>query len=765
MRRGHSRARGGPRVPGRRGVPSASAVRGHRRRRRDLLATSRPARRSSSTATTTSTGSARPPCSCACCDASAPPSTGSSRRASTTATASPRRPSSGSPRGARACSDRRLRDHGGRGGSASPRAGIDVVVTDHHTPRADGALPDAPIVHPALSGYPCADLCATGVAYKLASALMEAPGASRRGRRDSTSSRSPRSPTSSRCAARTARLVRAGLRALAGTPRPGLRALMRVARVDPSRLDARPPPSGWRRGSTPPGRLHRADAGVELLLTEDEERAERSPPSSTRSTPSAGRWRSAPCSTPRRRSRAPADRPALRSRSGGLAPGCDRDRGVADRRASSPPRGLVALTASAGPGPGAASRLRPARRAAGRRRAPGALRRPPCGRGTEIARPARAFRTAFGAHGRRCSSPRTLSRSSASTPWSRATRSESSSPRSSSASSPAAPATPRRRCSCPPPAAAMPRAMGGAATFASRSTPGGSAPRAVLRQRRAARGRDGPVDATFRLELDEPGRGRAAPGAARGQRPHPAPIEVVGEPDDCGSRQLARARRAARADRRRRTTPCRRTPGSRPPRRGRRRGARRPRRLGRRRARRRAPTRAPARGARPSASAASPCAPTTRCERDPGARALPPPRRPARPARARRGALVVAGDGLGPSRLGRARARLSPRMHRARWSLRAPLAALYRALRAGGRGRRARSARCAATVPPALGGACRPPAARARTSSAWSASTASAPQVAARHAHADSSARRPSAYTRRYEDGLRCLGESTARAA
>ncbi len=26
--------------------------------------------------------------------------------------------------------------------------GIEVVVTDHHAPRADGALPQAPIVHP-----------------------------------------------------------------------------------------------------------------------------------------------------------------------------------------------------------------------------------------------------------------------------------------------------------------------------------------------------------------------------------------------------------------------------------------------------------------------------------------------------------------------------------------------------------------------------------------------------------------------------------------
>ena len=55
-------------------------------------------------------------------------------------------------------------------------AGMDVVVTDHHTPRASGELPDAPIVHPAVCGYPCADLCAAGVAHKLAGALYAAAG-------------------------------------------------------------------------------------------------------------------------------------------------------------------------------------------------------------------------------------------------------------------------------------------------------------------------------------------------------------------------------------------------------------------------------------------------------------------------------------------------------------------------------------------------------------------------------------------------------------
>ncbi|NHW88023.1 Single-stranded-DNA-specific exonuclease recJ, partial [Escherichia coli] len=46
---------------------------------------------------------------------------------------------------------------------------------DHHQPGAE--LPDCPILHPVVSGYRFADLCATGVAYKLAVALRGAEAA------------------------------------------------------------------------------------------------------------------------------------------------------------------------------------------------------------------------------------------------------------------------------------------------------------------------------------------------------------------------------------------------------------------------------------------------------------------------------------------------------------------------------------------------------------------------------------------------------------
>ena len=154
--------------------------------------------------------------------------------------------------------------------------GVDVVVTDHHSPRADGVLPDAPIVHPRVNGYPCADLCAAGVAYKLAGALLAAAGEDP-GMADEDLDLVALATVADvvPLQGENRRLVRSGLRSLAATRKVGLRALMEVARVDPSGLDESA--IGFRLGPrlNAAGRLYRADAGLELLLTEDAERARR----------------------------------------------------------------------------------------------------------------------------------------------------------------------------------------------------------------------------------------------------------------------------------------------------------------------------------------------------------------------------------------------------------------------------------------------------------------------------------------------------------
>jgi single-stranded-DNA-specific exonuclease len=155
-------------------------------------------------------------------------------------------------------------------------SGIDVVVTDHHAPRADGTLPDAPIVHPVVCGYPCVDLCAAGVAHKLAAALLAASGARAGSFAADEDLDLVALATVADCVplrGENRRLVREGLRALAVSPKPGIRALLRVAKVDPSALDARA--VGFRLAPriNAAGRLYRADAGLELVLTEDPERA------------------------------------------------------------------------------------------------------------------------------------------------------------------------------------------------------------------------------------------------------------------------------------------------------------------------------------------------------------------------------------------------------------------------------------------------------------------------------------------------------------
>jgi single-stranded-DNA-specific exonuclease len=175
--------------------------------------------------------------------------------------------------------------------------GMEVVVTDHHAPRADGTLPRAPIVHPALCGYPCPDLCATAVAHKLAVALWQAAGkpagdgvpasadaageraagAGTRGEYD------PREDLDLVALATIADVVpllgenrtlaRRGLQALAGTAKPGLRALMTAARIsDPAKVSERTVGFALAPRLNAAGRLYRADAGLELILTGDSAR-------------------------------------------------------------------------------------------------------------------------------------------------------------------------------------------------------------------------------------------------------------------------------------------------------------------------------------------------------------------------------------------------------------------------------------------------------------------------------------------------------------
>ena len=55
------------------------------------------------------------------------------------------------------------------------RLGVDLIVTDHHLPGADGVPHALAVLNPNQAGceYPCKVICGAGVAFKLAQALLE----------------------------------------------------------------------------------------------------------------------------------------------------------------------------------------------------------------------------------------------------------------------------------------------------------------------------------------------------------------------------------------------------------------------------------------------------------------------------------------------------------------------------------------------------------------------------------------------------------------
>jgi len=147
--------------------------------------------------------------------------------------------------------------------------GLDVVVTDHHRP-AD-AFPACPVVAPLKGDYPFAGLCGTGVVWKLAQALLgaEHPFLDRHLDVVALATVADVVPLVDENRA----LALLGLRRLAQTQKPGLRALMRAGHVDPAAIDESS--IGFRLAPriNASGRLCRPEAALALLLTEDDDEA------------------------------------------------------------------------------------------------------------------------------------------------------------------------------------------------------------------------------------------------------------------------------------------------------------------------------------------------------------------------------------------------------------------------------------------------------------------------------------------------------------
>lgn len=145
--------------------------------------------------------------------------------------------------------------------------GMEVVVTDHHQPSE--ALPDCPILHPEVSGYPFKALCGTAVAWKLVSALR---GEEAVEHLDLVALATVADVVP--LIGENRSLVRRGLAEIRRAKRPGMRALLAAAKCEPERLDETDLSFRLAPRINAAGRLYRADAGVELFLTEDEQRAE-----------------------------------------------------------------------------------------------------------------------------------------------------------------------------------------------------------------------------------------------------------------------------------------------------------------------------------------------------------------------------------------------------------------------------------------------------------------------------------------------------------
>jgi single-stranded-DNA-specific exonuclease len=149
--------------------------------------------------------------------------------------------------------------------------GLKVIVTDHHRPAEE--FPRCPVVAPLKGDYPFTGLCGTGVVWKLAEALLGSghPFLERHLDVVALATVADVVPLVDENRA----LALSGLRRLAQTQKRGLRALMRVAGVDPAAIDESS--IGFRLAPriNASGRLCRPEAALALLLTEDETEAKR----------------------------------------------------------------------------------------------------------------------------------------------------------------------------------------------------------------------------------------------------------------------------------------------------------------------------------------------------------------------------------------------------------------------------------------------------------------------------------------------------------
>lgn len=152
------------------------------------------------------------------------------------------------------------------------KSGVDVLVLDHHEPKT--GRPDCLILNPKVSNSDLSYLCSVGIAFKVCHALLKT-------RRIDFDLKACLDLVALGTVADIVPLegdnrvfVKSGSTALARSARPGIKKLMEVAAVKPPIM---PDDIGFRLGPrlNAAGRLATAEKALRLLLTSDDNEAER----------------------------------------------------------------------------------------------------------------------------------------------------------------------------------------------------------------------------------------------------------------------------------------------------------------------------------------------------------------------------------------------------------------------------------------------------------------------------------------------------------
>lgn len=153
------------------------------------------------------------------------------------------------------------------------RLGIRTLVADHHELRDNRRPPADAFLNPLEPGcgYPSRELASVGVAFALVRALAPLRVVWEHLDLVALGTVADMAPLTGE----NRILVRAGLHSLSGTSKPGLRALLKNAKLEEKWLDPRDVSFGLAPPLNALGRMGSAEDGLNLLITEDEEEAVR----------------------------------------------------------------------------------------------------------------------------------------------------------------------------------------------------------------------------------------------------------------------------------------------------------------------------------------------------------------------------------------------------------------------------------------------------------------------------------------------------------